>query len=108
MVNHVNWVGQSQLGLLHYQLRQGPSNTAEKGSTENHKESNKYKISTLVSEHGQTRADHEDNDDQAPVALLQSEQEGEHEDEDNAGGLSDGVQGYINVFKTPLRQSYVQ
>ena len=77
-------------------------NTTQEGSSKNHHEAQENKVSALVCEHGETSTDHDDNDDQSPMLLLQSEEKGEHEDEDNAGRLGDSVEGHINILKTPL------
>ena len=76
--------------------------TTQEGSSKNHHETQENKVSALISEHGETSTDHNDNDDQSPMLLLQSEEKGEHEDEDNAGRLGDSVEGHIYVLKTPL------
>ena len=82
--------------------------TTQKGSGEDHDEARQDKLRALVGEHGEPSADHEDNDDQAPVLLLELEEEGEHEDEHDAGGLGDGVQGHVYVLETPLRQGNIK
>ena len=82
--------------------------TTQEGSCKDHDEARQYKLCALVGEHGKPGADHEDDDDQTPVLLLQLEEEGEHEDEHDAGGLGDGVERHVNILKTPLGQSDVQ
>ena len=82
--------------------------TTQERSSKHHDEARQHKLCAFVGEHGEPHADHQDDDDQAPVLLLQLEEEGEHQDEDDAGGLGDGVQSHINVLKAPLRQSDVK
>ena len=108
VVDHVDGVGQPQLGLLHDQLGHGPPDPAQEGGAEDHHEAGQDELGALVGEHGQTRADHHHDQDQTPVLLLQSEEDGEHEDEDDAGGLGDGVQGHVYELEAPLRQGDVK
>ena len=92
--------------LYHSNINLG--HTTKEGSTENHEETSKDKVRALIREHCQTSTYHQDNHNQAPVFLLQFEEKGEEEYEDDAGGLGDGVQGYIYVLETPLRQGNIK
>ena len=67
VVDEVDGVGQSQLALLHDQLREGPTGSRGQGREEHHEEAGHVEHSGFVDKEEQTASYHWDYDDQAPM-----------------------------------------
>ena len=67
MEDHVNGVGQAEVGLLHDELGEGPADAGKEAGREHHDEANGGDVGGLVCEHAEARGDHQDNKDQGPM-----------------------------------------